>query len=104
MTPRKPADVGCREPLLVAKNQAPVALTEKGEPAWAIPSNTHTDPTNPTMAHTPKEIGRSGCLVDRGPRVDIAGRSTPVTSGTVARPEGFDTLQTYFLAPKWKSD
>ena len=99
MTPRKLPDVGCRDPLLVAKNQAPDALTENGEPAWTTPSNTHTDPTNPTMAHTPKEIGRSGCLVPRGPRVDNPGRSTPVSAGVVARPEGFDTLQTYFLAP-----
>jgi hypothetical protein len=104
MTPRKPAVVGCRDPLLVAKNQAPDALTENGEPAWATPSNTHTDPTNPTMAHTPTEIGRSGCLIARGPRADKAGRGTPLRAGTVARPEGFDTLQTYFLAPNWQPD
>src|ERR1035438_10636319 len=93
MTPRNRVDVDSRDPPLVAMNQAPVALTEHGEPAWTTPSNTHADPRNPTMPHTPREIGRSGRLVAGGPRGAKAGRSTPVGAGTVARLEGVDTPQ-----------
>src|ERR1700732_4981765 len=94
MTPRNPVDVGSRDPLLVAKNQALVARTENGEPAWATPSNTHADPRNPAMPHTPREIGRSDRLVAGGPRGAKAGRSNPVGARTVAPPDGFDTPPT----------
>ena len=89
MTPRNPVDVGPRDPPLVAKNQAPAALTENGEPAWTTPANTHTEPRNPTMPHTPRDIGRSCRLVAGGPRGATAGRSTgswPIRMPTVYQP------------------
>src|SRR5271165_6807584 len=96
MTPRNSVDAGSRGPPLVAKNQAPGALTEKGEPAWTTPSSTHADPRNPTMPLTPKEIGRIGRLDAAGPRGSKAERNGAVGAGTVARSEGFDTHQRYF--------
>src|SRR5271169_4177771 len=100
MTLRNPVDVSSRDPSLVAKNQALGPLTENGEPAWTTPSSTDADPRNPKVPHTPGEIGRIGRLVAAGPSGVNAERNAPVSAGTVARSEGFDTPPTVLSRPR----
>ena len=88
-----------RVPSVVAKNQAPGALTENGEPGWRTPNSTERDPRSPTMPHTSSETGRRVRPVASGPKGAAAGLTSPVGVETAARSEGFDTPSTVLSRP-----